>query len=96
VATLDSRFCPPGVDDEEWLSACLPSILHRPGRVVGDLVVAHFSFFTQEPELLKAGLLDLYYDVAGLRCPPYSVPARPIRQRVFLTLRSLKRSWVSV
>jgi hypothetical protein len=61
--------------------------------VVGDLVVAHFSFFTQERELLKARLLDRYYDAAGLRCPPYSVPARPIRQRVFRTLRTLKRSW---
>jgi len=93
VAALGGRFCPPDVDDEEWLSACLPSILHRPGRVVGDLVVAHFSFFTQETELLKAGVLDRYYDVAGLRCPPCSAPARPIRQRVFLTLRALKRSW---
>ena len=66
VAAAGPDFCPPGVDDEEWLSAVLPARLGRPGRILGDLVVAHFSFFPQEATLLRTEVLEAYYGVTGL------------------------------
>lgn len=61
-----SLFCPPDVDDEEWISATLPIILDMPGRLVGNLTVAHFSYFTQERFLLKSDLLYEYASLAGV------------------------------
>lgn len=96
VKSLGQRFCPPDVDDEEWLSACLPSLLNRPGRVIGNLIVAHFSFFPQEAELLRTKVLDLYYNVAGLSAPHYVVTSRPLRQRLFLAVRPFKKALFGV
>lgn len=67
VATAGDDFCPPGVDDEEWLSAVLPARLNLPGRIIGDCIIAHFSYWTQEADLLKTRLLEDYYDIAGLQ-----------------------------
>lgn len=67
VAALGEQFCPPDVDDEEWLSATLPLKTDLPGRLVGDIVVSHFSFFTQENHLVKSGLIGDYAALAGLR-----------------------------
>ncbi len=88
---LGDLFCPPGnATEEEWLSAILPARLDRPGRILGDLVVSHFSFYTQERRLLEAGILESYYELAGIVPPAYSLPPRP-RGVVSLAKRLLKR-----
>jgi hypothetical protein len=66
VISLGDDFCPIGVDDEEWLSAVLPSRLERAGRVEGNLIVSHFSYYIQESHLLKSDVLAQYYEIAGL------------------------------
>lgn len=91
VKALGADFCPLDADDEEWISAYLPSRLQRPGRVIGSLIVAHFSFFTQEPELLQSRILDQYYEIAGLSPALYAFKKRPLRQRVLIGLRRSKR-----
>jgi hypothetical protein len=91
VKALGPVFCPPDVDDEEWISAYLPSRLHRPGRVIGNLVVAHFSFTPQEPELLQSRILDQYYKAADLAPVSYALKKRPLRQRAFFGLIKLRR-----
>jgi len=65
VARLDADFSPPEVDDEEWISAVLPSKTQRTGLVVGDLLAAHFAFFTQEDYLSRRTLLGLYAALAA-------------------------------
>lgn len=59
------QFCPPAVDDEEWISAVLPALRDKRGLVVGDCLVSHFSYYTQERYLLKSGTLRDYYDQIG-------------------------------
>jgi hypothetical protein len=93
VKALGTDFCPPGVDDEEWISACLPARLQRPGRVIGNLVVAHSSFITQEPELLQSRLLDQYYEAAGVSPVPYAIPKRPLGERALSRARKVAH-WV--
>ena len=66
---LGEKFYAPDADDEEWLSAVLPVLTGRCGKIFGDLVIAHFSFFTQERQLLRTDILDRYYALAGL--PPH-------------------------
>ena len=83
VATLGDAFCPHGVDDEEWISAVLPSLIGRPGRIIGNLIVSHFSFFTQEEDLLRTGLLKEYADLVGV--PVLQLPvtrARSLKEKV--------------
>jgi hypothetical protein len=87
VARLGAEFCPLGVDDEEWLSAVLPSKLGKPGRIVGDVLIAHFSFFTQEDELLRSDILERYYRVAGLD----SKPVKPASRKKSLMQRIRRR-----
>ena len=77
VATLGDAFCPLGVDDEEWISAVLPSLTGKPGRIVGNLIVSHFSFFTQEEDLLRTSLLQDYADLVGV--PVLQLPATRAR-----------------
>jgi GT2 family glycosyltransferase len=84
---LGEQFCPPGVDDEEWISAVLPVRSGRSGRVLGDMAVAHFSFYTQESALLRTALLDEYYAIAGLRLPELQHRGEGLRQR-------LRRGWL--
>ena len=74
VADLGHEFCPLEVDDEEWLSAILPSRIGKPGRIIGRLLISHFSFFTQERELLQSGVLDEYFRIAGVA--PIAYPTR--------------------
>jgi hypothetical protein len=100
VADLKGNFCPPGVDEEEWISAALPSILQRPGRIVGDLTVAHYSYFPQENYLKATDILDQYYALAGLS-RTHAVPGpnpqkkrRPLHdwwQRTFPRNRTARR-----
>lgn len=74
IARLGEGFLPPASDEEEWFSAVLPARLDTAGRVLGDLIVAHFSFYTQERQLLQTDLLDRYYGLASLSAPPYDKP----------------------
>ena len=77
---LGDTFLPPGcTEEEEWLSAVLPAKTDRPGRIFGDLIVAHFSFYTQEPRLLRTDILDAYYSLAGLPAPQYERPPEKVR-----------------
>jgi hypothetical protein len=87
---LGDAFIPPGYQaEEEWLSAILPARLDRAGKIFGDLLVAHFSFYTQERRLLQTDILDSYYRLAGLPVPQFARPAairlkerlRPWRKR---------------
>jgi hypothetical protein len=90
VKANGANFCPIGVDDEEWISAVLPSTLGTTGRIVGDLAVAHFAFYTQEYYLLKTDLLDRYFALAGVAPVPLP-PAgnRAFRQKVRRVLERL-------
>jgi hypothetical protein len=77
---LGDTFLPPGcTEEEEWLSAILPAKTDRPGTIFGDLIVAHFSFYTQERRLLQTDILDAYYSLAGLPAPQFERPAKKIR-----------------
>jgi Glycosyl transferase family 2. len=66
VRKLGEAFCPPDVDDEEWLSAVLPSREGKKGLIVGSEFVVHFAFHTQERHLLEQNILAQYYELAGL------------------------------
>lgn len=80
ILELGELFHPPNRNEEEWLSAVLPARLDRCGLVLGDLLVAHFSFYTQEHRLLQTSILDAYYDLAGLPPPQYKKPRDNLRQ----------------
>lgn len=67
VLRLGEQFCPLRVDDEDWISATIPARTGRPGRVIGNLLACHFAFYTQEMRLLRTGLLDRFYALAGLQ-----------------------------
>jgi len=85
---LGDQFMPPGCpEEEEWLSAALPAKLDRPGKIFGDLLVAHFSFYTQQRRLLQTSILDDYYRLVGLPAPQYWRP------RDESHLKKLVRSW---
>jgi hypothetical protein len=73
---LGERFIAPEGNEEEWLSAVLPAQLDRPGKIFGDLIAAHFSFYTQERELLRTDILERYYRLAGLEPPERRRPKR--------------------
>ena len=64
---LGEAFCPLDVDDEEHISAFLPMLTKRPGQIIGDEVVAHFSYYTQERVVLDTDLLARYYQVEAMR-----------------------------
>jgi hypothetical protein len=91
IAALGGLLCPPEVDDEEWLSAVLPVLLQRPGRIIGDIIASHFSFYTQEPELLESGILGDYYELAGLSAPRTAKLRLTAKQKLkrYLLLRLL-------
>ncbi len=72
---LGETFMPPGCQtEEEWLSVVLPMKLDRAGKVLGDLIVSHFSFYTQERRLLQTDILEGYYEIAGIPVPDYDKP----------------------
>jgi hypothetical protein len=82
IVNLGEQFHPKLGDEEEWLSATLPARLNRPGKILGDLVVAHFSFYTQERQLLRTDILAAYYELAGLAPPAYEKPPFSWRERL--------------
>lgn len=59
------QFCPPDVDDEEWISAVLPCLKGKKGLVVGDGLASHFSYYTQEQHLLRSDMLKRYYQMTS-------------------------------
>ena len=86
VLAAGDDFCPMGVDDEEWISAVLPAKLGRSGRIVGDLTVAHYSYYTQESALLKTDILDEYYGIAGLKLTHRPTKKLPLKMAVKFAL----------
>ena len=79
-AALGDLFLPPGhLAEEEWLSTVLPAKLDRSGIIFGELLVAHFSYYTQERRLLQTDILDLYYELAGLEVPQFERPINRVR-----------------
>lgn len=85
---LGDLFMPPDMlGEEEWLSAALPIKLDNCGKVLGDMTVAHFSFYTQEHRLLQTDILDRYYALAGLPAPRYEKPVDKRR------LKDILRPW---
>jgi hypothetical protein len=87
IARLGGDFLPPGSNEEEWFSAVLPARLDTCGRILGDLIVSHFGFYTQERELLQTDILDAYYRLASLPVPAYEKPVD--RKR----LKDILRPW---
>ena len=80
---LGDQFCPIGNGmEEEWLSAVLPALLDRSGLILGDLIVAHFSYYPQEEELLQTDALKGYYDLAGLDYPGWPAPRHSLKDRL--------------
>lgn len=79
---LGDYFCPPNADDEEYISAVLPILTGKPGRIVGDIVVAHFAFYTQEHHLLKSGILERYARLADLSYVPASLGRKNIAKQI--------------
>ncbi|MBP8975358.1 MAG: hypothetical protein KBG83_01450 [Bacteroidetes bacterium] len=64
---LGDKFCPGDANEEEYISAKLPILTGKPGRLIGDILVAHFSFYTQETFLLKkTDILQNYARIAGI------------------------------
>lgn len=97
VARLGERFCPENVDDEEWLSAVLPSLEVKPGRIASDILAAHFSFYVQEEHLLKTNVLRRYAAVAGIAQEdrPVSGTRFPRMLPLFGARRRMKRRLLS-
>ena len=91
---LGDEFCPPEcTDEEEWISAILPARLNRPAKILGDLLVAHFSFYTQERRLLQTDILEAYYELAGLPPHAYEKPQDKRRLKDVLRLRRRRQKW---
>jgi hypothetical protein len=64
---LGDAFCPLDVDDEDHISAFLPLLTKRPGQIIGDEVIAHFAFFTQERVVLDTDILARYYRAEAMQ-----------------------------
>lgn len=71
---LGDAFCPLDVDDEEHISAFLPMLTGRPGQIIGDEVVAHFGYYTQERVVLDTDILARYYRVEAMQARPSNAP----------------------
>lgn len=91
VIALGDLFHPPDQNEEEWLSAVLPAKLNRPGKVLGDLLVSHFSFYTQERRLLQTDILESYYELAGLEWPGFPKPKRDGLNEIYMQWRERKK-----
>lgn len=88
IAELGELFFQHGGAEEEWYSAVLPAKLDTCGRVFGDLLVSHFSFYTQERKLLRTNILDAYYELASLPPPAYEKPRADFKR-----LKDILRPW---
>jgi hypothetical protein len=88
VLELGDLFCPPNVDDEEWISGVLPVLTNRMGKILGACTVSHYSFYTQEYILNETDILDRYYALAGFvrrhSLPKTKKPPRQFRRRSYL------------
>jgi hypothetical protein len=71
---LGDVFCPLDVDDEEHISAFLPMLTRRPGQIIGDEVVAHFSYYTQERLVLDTDILARYYQFQAMQVRASNLP----------------------
>jgi hypothetical protein len=71
---LGDDFCPLDVDDEDRISAFLPMLTKRPGQIIGDEVVAHFAYFTQERKVLETDILARYYQFEAAQARASTVP----------------------
>lgn len=71
---LGDAFCPLDVDDEEHISAFLPMLTKRPGQIIGDEVVAHFAYYTQERVVLDTDILARYYQFEAMQVRASSAP----------------------
>ena len=89
VLALSRGFCPPDVDDELWISKTLPQWTGRTARIYGDLLVAHFAFYTQEAHLLDTGILDRYRELVGV-----TSDARPPTRALPLVERA-EMAWIA-
>jgi hypothetical protein len=89
IARLGELFHHHRGAEEEWYSVVLPAKLDTCGRIFGDLVVSHFSFYTQERKLLQTKILDAYYSLASLPVPDYEKPVD--RKRLKDVLRPWRR-----
>lgn len=69
---LGEAFCPLDVDDEEHISAHLPMLTGRPGQIIGDEIVAHFAYYTQERVVLDTDILARY-QLAATQARPSNV-----------------------
>jgi hypothetical protein len=47
-------------DEEEYLTVIKPAELQKSNKIIGSLIVAHYSFFTQREYLDKTDLLNRY------------------------------------
>jgi hypothetical protein len=47
-------------DEEEYLTVIKPAVLQKSNKIIGSLIVAHYSFFTQRDYLDKTDLLKRY------------------------------------
>lgn len=81
IIELGELFHPPDRNEEEWFSVLLPAKLNRCGKIFGDLLVAHFSFYKQERRLLQTNILEDYYTLAGLEPFRYEKPRDTLRHR---------------
>lgn len=93
VSRLGEKFCPVGVDDEEWISAILPSLVSKCGRIATDIVVSHFSFNVQERQLLRSRILGRYARLSGvIRAEKHQKLEGTMQQRSWLRLKRFIRN----
>jgi hypothetical protein len=55
-----------GVDEEAWLSVDKPKMMNKPNVILGDAIVAHFSFFTQRSHLDNTDILQKYKECINI------------------------------
>lgn len=55
---------PPNGDEEIWLTENIPSDLGWRNVVIGNSIVSHFTFFTQQAHILSTDILDHYRHIA--------------------------------
>lgn len=90
VLDLGENFCPPGVDDEEWISAILPIKTGLPGRIIGNALVAHYAFYTQESYLNSDKTLLARYAKLSLADLNFSINKPPLKKILSSHFSALK------
>jgi hypothetical protein len=96
MKSLGDLLIPRG-DEEEWMSATLPVMLNLPGRIFGDLFVAHFSFYPQESYLLnKTKILNRYAEIAKIKNFSYKREQINIMKLLRNNTKRFLRSFISI